>query len=151
MHGDPIQEKKAGVTRIFFENVDGLRVNPSTPARNNNPTLAYFSHLLSRLQVDVVGGVEARTNWPLLPSSHSLGALLNQRDGSRSVVAHNEHERFSIAQQGGTFMSASPFMSDFTPSSGKDPTGLGRWCWIRFGGDQCATRIVVFTTAAILA
>ena len=114
-----------------------------SPLRNNNSTLLYFTHILSRLQVDVVGGVETRTNWSLPPSSHSLGTLLNQRDGSRCVAAHNEHERFSINQQGGTFLASTPVLSDFQPSSGKDPSALGRWCWLHFGRDQCSTCIVV--------
>ena len=139
MHGDIIEERDSSTTRIYFENVDGLSVDLCKPALNNNTKLSYFTHLLSRLQVDVVAGAEARTNWSMLPSTLTLPRLLNQREGSRCITAHNEHEKFSPRQQGGTFLAASPYLQDYRPAMGKDPSGLGRMCWIRLGGSQCAT------------
>ena len=143
VHGDQLRDKPSSCVRLFYENVDGFSVDLSRPALKNNTKLAYFSHLLSRLQVDVVAGVETCTNWSFVPSSHSVPRLLNQREGSRSVTAHNEHERFSLKQQGGTFITAFQGLGDYSPITGKDPSGLGRWCWLRLGQPQCSTRIVV--------
>ena len=104
VHGDELKQKKDSDIRIFFENIDGLSVDPSAPAMNNNKKIKYLNALTAQLEIDVIGGAESRTNWPMLQPTHHLRQLLNIRDGGRTVVANNEHERFSVAQQGGTFL-----------------------------------------------
>ena len=143
VHGDDILQKKEDNVRFYFENIDGFSVNIQKPAVNNNDKITYFNSLLSRLEVDVVGGAEARTNWSMVPGTHHLPRLLQRREGARTITAHNTHERFSIAQQGGTFMSASEFSQGLIDTSGCDETGLGRWCWMTFKGATATTRLVM--------
>ena len=149
VHGDALQSKNEGHIRFYFENVDGFSVNIKKPVYNNNNKLQYYNSLLSRLEVDVFGGVEARTNWSIVPGSHQLPRLLQQREGARTITAHNKHERFTIAQQGGTFLSANEFSQGMIESSGSDTTGLGRWCWMKFRGTTVSTRVVMAYSACV--
>ena len=143
VHGDDIKEKSSSCFRFYFENVDGLRIKRKRPAHNNNSKLQFFNTLLSRLDVDIFGGAESRTCWSLLPSSLAISRVLDLRDGSRAIAAHNEHESFSPSQQGGTFLAATEQLQDHIPSSGKDPSGLGRWCWMTLVGQNITTRVIV--------
>ena len=149
VHGDEIKSKHEDNVRFYFENIDGFSVNISKQVYNNNDKIKYFNSLLSRLEIDVVGGAEARTNWSMVPGSHQLSHLLQQREGARTITAHNIHERFSIAQQGGTFMSATEFNQGLIETSGCDETGLGRWCWMKFKGTTASTRVVMAYGACV--
>ena len=99
--------------------------------------------------MDIYGGVETRTNWSMLPGTHHINRILDLRDGSCSITAHNEHEQFSIAQQGGTFLAATTAAAELVSDKGKDPTGLGRWCWFKLSGTTATTRIVVAYAACV--
>ena len=142
VHGDTLSGKQPNDCRLFFENVDGLGVqlHKNTLSDKN---LTYYNKLLQRLEVDICGGAESRCHWDMLPSSHSLSKLLELRDGSRFCTGHNTHERFSIKQQGGTFLTTTPQLGEAVMEIGCDDTGLGRWCWMRFAGRQTTTRVVV--------
>ena len=62
----------------------------------------------------------------MVPHSHSLSKVLNLRDGTRCCSGHNTHEKFTIRQQGGTFLAAQETMCDAVLETGNDTTGLGR-------------------------
>ena len=85
---------------------------------------------------------EACTNWGLVPTSHSLQKVLNLREGSRCVTAYNRHEKFSVKQQGGTFVATQPSLMDAYVKCGNDDEGLGRWSWIQLAGRNATTRVV---------
>ena len=97
VHGDQLKGKPSDTIRVFFENIDGFWVNPKAKL-SNNKNLTYYNNLISRLEIDVVGGAEARTNWDLVPHSHSLPKVLDLREGGRCCGSHNVHEKFSINQ-----------------------------------------------------
>ena len=143
VHGDELGAKEDANIRIYFENIDGFCVNPRSPAHNNNHKLKYFNTLISQLEVDIYGGAETRTNWSMLPATHRIDRLLQLRDGGSAIAAHNKHEKFSIAQQGGTFLATMAPVVDIISDRGADPTGLGRWCWITLSGTTTTTRIIV--------
>ena len=126
VHGDGLEEKDDKNIRIYFENIDGFSINPRSPAHNNNNKIKYFNTLMLQLDVDIFGGAEARTNWSMLPATHKPDRILHPREGGCVIAAHNEHERFSIAQQGGTFLAATTSATDLISEKGIDPTGLGR-------------------------
>ena len=65
------------------------------------------------------------------------------REGLHCCLGYNEHERFSPYQQGGTFLAANPIICSHFRDMGVDPTGLGRWSWMRFEGKRITIRIVV--------
>ena len=95
------------------------------------------------LDADIYGGVESRTNWSMLPATHCIERILHTREGGQVIAAHNEHEKFSIAQQGGTFLAATAETAEIISEKGKDTTGLGRWSWFKLSGTTTTTRIVV--------
>ena len=142
VHGDLLSGKSEGVIRLYFENVDGFSVDVTKNCRHNRK-LQYLNNLLRRMEVDVMGAVETRTHYDLLPNSHNLSKLLDQRDGGRCKGSHNKHERFSLYQQGGTCIATNECLVDNYVDSGVDDTGLGRWSWIRLKGKNTVTRIVV--------
>ena len=142
VHGDALCGKSDGMIRLYFENVDGYSVDVQKHYKDNRK-LKYLNNLLQRLEVDVMGAVETRTHWDLLPGTHGLSRLLDQRDGGRCCGSHNKHERFSLFQQGGTCVASAETMVDSFVDSGVDTSGLGRWSWIRMKGRNTITRIVV--------
>ena len=143
VHGNEIKSKKDSMLRFYFENIDGFKVQPRRPIHNNNDKIKYYNTMTKRLEIDIICGAEARTNWAMLPKNYQISNLLQLREGARAITAHNEHEKFSIPQQGGTFMVIKEQSQGMIDSMGKDLTGLGRWCWIRLKGTTTSTRIVV--------
>ena len=143
VHGDLVQNKSNDSIRFYFENIDGFGVNKSLNSVVNNSNLKYFNTLMQRLDVDVLGGVEARMHWDLTPTSHSLKKLLSLQEGSKTCKGHNTHERFSMHQQGGVFMAAMAAASENIVETGQDEESLGRWCWMKFEGRQMITRVLV--------
>ena len=142
VHGDALAGKADGDCRFFFENIDGFGVNVNN-SKLSDKNIKYYNSLIQRLEVDFLGGAESRAQWDMLPRTHALPRLLNLREGSRSCSGHNVHERFSIKQQGGTFLAAMPQVGETVVEMGKDETGLGRWCWMKLTGQLVSTRVIV--------
>ena len=140
-HGDQLTSKADGNVRIYFENVDGFNIEP-TKLVTQNIKLNYFSLLMAKMEVDIFGGAECRTNWNLIPYTHNFTKSLNMREGSHCCTGHNTHENFSLKQQGGTFIASTPTASQFVRDTGTDSTGLGRWSWMKVEGRTSATRII---------
>ena len=66
--GNPLGGKEDSDLRLYFENVDGFSIDTKIhPGKNKK--LNYLTNLLQRLEVDVFGAVETRTNWDLIPQS----------------------------------------------------------------------------------
>ena len=97
---------------------------------------------MAKMEVDIFGGAECRTNWNLIPYTHNFTKSLNMREGSHCCTGHNTHENFSLKQQGGTFIASTPTASQFVRDTGTDSTGLGRWSWMKVEGRTSATRII---------
>ena len=93
-HGDQLTEKADNHIRIYFENVDGFNITP-TKSVTANVKLNYFSLLMAKMNVDIFGGAECRTQWDLTPASHNLKKSLNLREGSHCCAGFNIHEKFS--------------------------------------------------------
>ncbi len=62
---------------------------------------------------------------------------------NRSVVAYNVNERMQRNQHGGCDMMAIEQFSSEVSETGIDPYKLGRWCWMKVGSGDKATRIVM--------
>ncbi len=62
----------------------------------------------------------------------------------QAVVANNVHQNIGRVQEGGTGMVAFGKSTGYITKTGKDPHGLGQWCWTLYGGsDGHNTRVVV--------
>ena len=61
----------------------------------------------------------------------------------QSIFAHNKHERGENGIQfGGTGVIVTDDLRFSIKESGKDPSGLGRWCWTKFQRKEYVTRLV---------
>ena len=101
-----------------------------------------MKNLMHKLEVDLICGAEARTQWDMIHRDQKLSSLLDLREGSKCVVGYNQHERFTPRQEGGTFMAATDQIGSQITEIGSDTTGLGRWCWVKFQGRNLNTRVV---------
>ena len=111
--------------------------------RKLNNKQSYLIHLVRRLDCDVLGAVETRQQYDLLPNMMKMERQLDLREGARCQTSHNVHERFGINQQGVTCLVVNEMMGGFVTEQGVDEEGLGRWSWIKFTGKTVITRIVV--------
>ena len=60
----------------------------------------------------------------------------------RGITAHNTHENFHRDQVGGTAVLGVGRICDLISDKGSDPTGLGRWSWIKLGRGRISTRVI---------
>ena len=71
IHDDQLTSKAESHVRLYFENVDGFNIEPTKPV-TQNIKLNYFSLLMAKMEVDIFGGAECRTNWNLTPHIHNI-------------------------------------------------------------------------------
>ena len=69
--------------------------------------------------------------------------LFQNSHGVKAVAAHNVHDSSGKYQPGGTFGFAVDFLAEQVDDTGKDPTGLGRWCWMKLVGHNGPTTRII--------
>ena len=121
IHGDKLNEKGDGNTRIVFENFNGLA---AWEPMNDKIILA--RKLLRRIKADVYAGTECIAQWDLLNDRSQLKKLFQSEVAARTVTAHNEHEDDMRAQEGGTGMVGFDQLAGLIRASRVDITGLER-------------------------
>eukprot|EP00957_Ditylum_brightwellii_P075672 5750790-Ditylum_brightwellii.AAC.1 len=95
------------------------------------------------MAVDILCGVEAKTNWSMASSQQKLPTLFRLEHALKVVTAHNVHVPFNFHQEGGTYILAVGQMVAWSGSTSSDPTGLGQLTSILFWGRTgISTRIV---------
>jgi hypothetical protein len=142
VHGVAPGKKAEGVTRVLYENCDGISNNIG-----GNAKLEKEKEVIDNLEADVVMYNEHRMNLRHTRNKNGMNQMFNGGDSEvRSVAAHNVHEsKCGRTQQGGTsaLLYGSLIKQYDFEASGKDPTGLGRWVSIVLrGGDGITTRLV---------
>ena len=70
--------------------------------------------------------------------------LLDLKPGSRTAYACNKNEQTTIKQQGGTCITITEKYGQYAQEVGVDPTGLGRWSWIRLTGDNDLHTTIIY-------
>ncbi len=135
--------KGEGVTRLIYENLDGLLNKIS-----GNEKLEKEKAIIDDLEVDIACFNEHKQNLMHKDNVNGFSQLFQGGEAEvRSVAAHNRHEgrRVGRRQEGGT--AALVFgqlveQYDFE-SSGRDELGLGRWVVLVFrGSNDITTRVV---------
>jgi len=117
-----------------FQNVNGL---PDGPTDDKQQQLDEW---LQREKVGIVLIAETKKYWPAVPKGRQWRDRMRSVSPSGSFVeaAHNIHEdRASTpgsTQSGGCAAAVLGKVAHFNPTSGQDPSGLGRWTWIRIRG-----------------
>ena len=138
IHGDKLNKKEDGTTRLVFENFNGLA---AWKPRNDKILMA--RKFLRRIKADLYAGTECKAQWDLLNDGSQLKKLFHSEVAARTVTAHNEHEDDMRAQEGGTGMVGFDQLAGLIHTSGVDTTGLGRWCWFTIKGKHNhITRII---------
>ena len=98
IHGEEPGPKGAGVTRLIYENVNGLQRGPV-----GNKKLEKARRLHNDLEVDIVAYNEHRLNLAHKQNNVNLTEVFKGGEAEiRTVVAHNVHENVSRQQEGGT-------------------------------------------------
>ena len=132
--GDPHKRKTAQATRVVFQNVNGLPESPSASKQ-----LQIQKWLLEQ-QVGIVLFAETNRHWSSL--TEDLGWRERVRRSSRAgfyaVAAHNVHQNRHLApsslQYGGCAAALLNETAHAAKECGRDPSGLGRWTFIRIQG-----------------
>ena len=141
VHGTAPGSKPEGVTRLVYENVNGLKCQWS-----NNDKVEKARELHDELNVDIAAYNEHRLNMKHKANSIGFSRLFNGGEADvRSVVAHNVHENIGKTQEGGTSMLLFGPLTEYLDMSegGKDESGLGRWVVMTLkGSNETITRIV---------
>ena len=142
VHGITPGKKPEGVTRLIYENLNGLKNRIE-----GNEKLDKAKEIINDLEVDIVAYNEHRMNLGYKQNRNGLSQMFNGGECEvRSVAGHNVHEKQCgrVQQEGTAMMLYGPLIEQFDfKSSGKDNTGLGRWVYMTLQrGDGIVTRIV---------
>jgi hypothetical protein len=133
-------QKGEGVTRLIYENINGLLAKLS-----GNDKLDKLRVVLDDLEADLFGFNEHRINKKNKDNrKYSVTQLF---DGGESLVkgilSHNKHEQVDKylskrTQEGGTGMVAFGETASLMnrDNSGEDETGLGRWTYFEIRGED---------------
>ena len=137
-HGDKLNDKRDGYTRIAFENWNGL-----APWKIRNDKIILARKFIRQIKADAYAGAESRAQWDLLKHKCQLQQLFQTEVSTKAITAHNVHEDDSRSQEGGTGMVVFDQFASLIHSTGIDRTGLGRWCWMLVKGKHNhSTRII---------
>ncbi len=134
--------KGEGVTRLIYENLNGLQSTLS----NKNKKLEKAWKVIDSLQADIVCYNEHQQN--LLHKSNRNGFRKMFNGGEtelRAIASHNKNKEARKFQEGGTAMIVyGDLVQQFDPEeSGWDDLGLGRWTHMKFKGDNnISTRVI---------
>lgn len=136
-HGYVPDKKPPHVIRMYGENVNSLSLYDAEKAWKTTR----LTSIASRMQVDGMMIQECGVDFRQVPSHKSLSTLVGGAD-SRIVCANNVTEPCGRTQYGGVAAISFARLAGFTLSTGKDPTGLGRFAWMQVGTAERRTRIV---------
>ena len=141
VHGVAPGPKPEGVTRMIYENLDGINTRIC-----GNEKLEKEKEIIDELEADLVGIVEHKINVAHKDNVNGLGQMFRGGEAEiRTQTGHNVHENVGRIQQGGTgLLLYGPLIEQYNfELSGKDDTGLGRWVVMTFQGEEGKkTRVV---------
>ena len=133
------ERKRPGWIRLMFENFNSIGVG------TQDWKIDRLNALIESLEVDVLLGCETNIDWRMLGDFQQLLDLLKPCTAKRGVASHNTTgDMLQQAQRGGTVVTTFGRLCDVvstTSGCGRDPTGLGRYSWIKLGNDLISTVI----------
>jgi hypothetical protein len=141
VHGPPPGRKRDGVTRVMYENLNGLQSMLS-----KNEKLNKARQVINDLQADVVCYNEHRQNLKHKANRNRFCQMCNGGETElRAIAAHNVNKDAGKFQEGGiAILVFGDLIEQFDPEGlGRDNLGLGRWTFMKFtGGDGIVTRVI---------
>ena len=121
VHGSAPKSKGEGITRLIYENVNGLSNKLS-----DNEDLEKAKEIHDLLEVDIVAYNEHRLNMGHKANVNGFNQLFKGGEAAiQSVLAHNVHENFGRIQDGGTSLIMFGPLTEHLRQNGqtKDKTG----------------------------
>ena len=101
-HGTEPGEKDEGVTRVIYENLNGINNRISS-----NDKLDKAKEIINDLEADIVAYNEHRINLRHKENKNGFSQMFTGGEADiRSVAAHNVHENVGKVQEGGTALLA---------------------------------------------
>jgi hypothetical protein len=113
-----------------------------------NHKLSKAINIKDELKADVLSYSEHSLNLWHKDNKNNFKQMFQQEVECKAIAAHNVHHGVSRVQEGDTGMVAFGDTTGYISKVGKDPYGLGQWCWTLHGGSEgpCARVIVVYNT-----
>ena len=130
---DKMGTKQRNTVRIALQNIQLL------PANSRNFKSKHLVNYIIQAELDIFMMNEVGLNWRAVSADNQwVERTQGNLNGSRTVFAHNttEPKITDAVQYGGVGIFANKEISHRIISSGKDPTNLGRWSWIRIQGKE---------------
>ena len=129
--GDVQQAKRDNILRVGFQNIYNL---PEDSRTSKSQQLVDY---VVQKDYDCYMMAEIGLNWRKVGvNDRWFERVLGKFKTSRTVLAHNVTElcQSKVLQTGGVGLISTDEVTHWIMSTGKDPTGLGRWCWTCFQG-----------------
>jgi hypothetical protein len=138
-HGIPPNSKQDKIFRILCKNPNVLN-NQIT----SNHKLRKAIDIKDKLDADGLLFCKHRLNLRHKDNKNDFKQMFQCKVACRAVVANNVHQNVGRVQEGGTGIVSFSKSTGFITKMGRDPYGLGRWCWTLYGGsEEHNTRVVV--------
>ena len=129
-HGAQLRDKKNGIIRIGFLNVNSLS--------SQNNTLKYDSikNGLETSEIDIFGLVEPNKAWHVLQPEHTWKEITKTwwQDSHRTIAYNSRDISSGAYQPGGSITTVIHQCAHRVLTSGVDDTLLGRWSWVTLRG-----------------
>ena len=137
------ETKRRGMIRIMFENWNSLGLFTNTWKVDR------LNYLIKSLSIDIIGGCESQVDWSFVKDDMQFLNLFRRGRAVKGAYSHNTDpdSRILREQMGGTGLAALGRLCDNVDSTGVDPTGLGRWSWIKLGSGSTTTFLICAYTA----
>ncbi len=142
VHGLPPGRKSDGVTRLIYENLNGLQ---STMSKTNGK-LEKARQVIDNLQVDIVCYNEHCQNLQHKANRNGFQQMFNGGETELwAIASHNSNKDAGKFQEGGTAMMVyGDLIQQFDPEeSGRDDLGLGWWTYMLFCGTNNTVTLVI--------
>jgi hypothetical protein len=129
--GDKFQPKEDNTFRVVVQNIQTLSPEARTERSRR------LVNTISTTEADVFLMSEVKLYWPLVEKQNKwFERVIGKFRAHRALFGCNktEHDRTAIQQYGGVGLVAVDEAVNRARKGGHDPTGLGRWVWMRFQG-----------------
>jgi endonuclease/exonuclease/phosphatase family metal-dependent hydrolase len=140
--GDSLKAKESNNFRVISQNIQKLPESACTERSRR------VTSTISSTEADVLLMNEVSLYWPKVGITDKwFERVIGKFRAHRALFGYNtnEHNDTETLQYGGVGIVAVDEAVNRARESGKDPSGLGRWIWMRFQGRQGhMTRVISF-------
>jgi endonuclease/exonuclease/phosphatase family metal-dependent hydrolase len=139
-YGDKLSAKEDNIFRVIAQNIQVL------PPEARTERSRRLVNTIGTTEADVALLSKIKLYWPRVEQHNKwFERVIGKFRAHPAIFGCNktEHDRTAIQQFGGVGLVAVDEAVNRAKNSGQDPTGLGRWVWMRFQGrNGHMTRVV---------